>query len=146
MTQQTAGDQPEESSPRTGPLSRLWTGRPSPTQFSDEARARLQVLHLQYLDDLANGARRIARRNRSDVISASDVEAADRILQNQPRRLLWTVFGTVGGILAGAGSSQFLTVVSQDQITPRPLLWSVGLGLVGFIMVVTSIARQAGRD
>ncbi len=116
-------------------------GHALPTKFSDQALLKLKVLPVQYFEDLVSGAQRIARRNGSDMVSASDVEAADRTLQSRPRRVLWTTVNTIGGLLAGAGIAQMITILAANENPSKAaMLLGVVPAIVGLVALGISIA------
>src|SRR4051812_28869272 len=77
--------------------------RGNPSDLTDEAVAKLLDLNAGYLDDVAVEAIRLARDNRSDVVSANDVDEADRLLRKRTHFRRTVVMNTIGGLLAGAG-------------------------------------------
>jgi histone H3/H4 len=123
-------------------IQEVLEGHSFPAHVSEQALQKLRVLPVQYFEDLLSAASRIARRNGSDVISASDVEAADRTLQSRPHRLLWITINTVGGLLGGAGLSQILQVLSaKDKPSVLALIFAIVPTVIGFVMMAISIPR-----
>lgn len=117
--------------------------RSSRAKFSDQALILIRTRRVQYFEDLVSTSALIARRKGADVISANDVEAADKALLSQPRRILWTALNTTGGVLAGAGLSQTFAALSASD-RPSTLAWLIGIVplLVGSIMLTISMRRS----
>jgi hypothetical protein len=137
------GKHDSQQAPSINPLTDAVIGRPLPRKFSEQAIKKLEVLPIQYWDDLVSSASRIARRNNSDVVSAADVEAADRNLQHRPRQVWWSVTSTAGGLLGGAGMGQLFQVLPDDNPSIQGLMFGIIPTVVGLVLIAVAIARTA---
>lgn len=108
--------------------------------FSPNAVDTLVERQAEYLEEVSREATRIARRNRSDLVSAADVEAADqRLHQAAAGRLV----ETLGAAVFGAGLSEFAVVMT----TSHPGRLGIALGCGGMILGLAAVAfHRSGRD
>lgn len=99
----------------------------------------------QYLDELGTEGIRQARRNRSDVVSAADIERADSLVRVSGQSRRATVLDTAGGILAGAGLGQLIDVLSQADPSATAVAISTGCLVPGIALVTLGLARRLHR-
>jgi histone H3/H4 len=88
-----------------------------PNKFSPEAATKLEELSQRHAEDVALLAIGIAGGNLSDVVSASDVEAASKRLAPR-RRQVGRFMEVLGGLVTGAGLSGFIAAAAA----PHPSL------------------------
>lgn len=118
----------------------LAAGRPS--GFSENASARLVYLSARHTEELALVAIGIAAANSLDFVSASDVEAASRSLIPR-RRGARHVMEVVGGLVAGAGLSEFASAVTAPHASG--LAFSLAAAGVAAGATLLSTALAGGR-
>lgn len=110
--------------------------------FSGPAFDAIQVSIAEYITELVSRSGDLARREEADLISAKHVNRASTFLNQSSGKNSLRHVGTIGGILAGAGISQVVTMVSVAQYTTTGVLIAVCLEIVGWFMVALHIARD----
>jgi hypothetical protein len=102
--------------------------------FTPHAFKELNGSISAYIADLIDGSRRIARRHRSDVVSANHVVEAARTITPLPVRRLTRAAGVLGGMFLGAFLPELFKAVESpsNQLT---VLW-VLIGLIGTALVI----------
>lgn len=119
----------------------LHDGAQGPSRFSDAAVAKVEELQAANMDEVGTAAVRRARHNRGDVVSAVDVEEADRAVRaGSSARRAWTE--AFGGVLAGAGTGTFVQIATQQHPAVLGLSICAGLAAGG---LVTMTAALFGR-
>jgi histone H3/H4 len=109
--------------------------------FSANAVDTLAARQAEYVEEVSQEATRIARRNRSDLVSAADVEAADQKLhRDSPGRA--GLLELLGGAIFGAGLSEFIAVMT----TAEPGHLGIAFGCGGMVVGLFAIAfARSGR-
>jgi histone H3/H4 len=115
-------------------------GRPS--DLSDEARAALLDAHAEFLEELGIEAVRAARRDRSDVVSASHIDDARTIVRDPADNRRLRAIGATGGILAGAGVGQLLAVLSEADPSPLGYLLATAALVLGCVLLALALGRK----
>jgi hypothetical protein len=110
----------------------------APTDLSEPALAKVLDLHAEYLEDLVVGAAGEARRGRADTISTSNVEVADAMLRVPRLSARDRVLTTVGGLLAGAGLSEFLAVIGDAHPSTLGYAGAFVSTVVGSVLISAS--------
>jgi hypothetical protein len=108
--------------------------------FSDEALAVVLKLQLDYIEEIGTEAIRLANRNQADVVSAADLERADRTVRAATSGRAW--LEALGGILAGAGVGTFLQLAVADNPSTLGLSISATIGAVGLMVVAAALVSQ----
>jgi histone H3/H4 len=111
--------------------------------FSDHAIATLADHQSEYAQEVCSEAIRSAKRNHSDLVSATDIEAADKKLRGPSLRGQRALANTVGAGIFGAGAGEFITVMT----TAHPNHLGIGLagGGMAFGLVCVACALARGR-
>lgn len=111
--------------------------------LSDHAIEALADHQSEYTREVCSEAIRSARRNRSDLVSAADIEAADKKLRGPSLRGQRALVNTVGAGIFGAGAGEFITVMT----TAHPNHLGIGLagGGMAFGLVCVAYALARGR-
>lgn len=121
--------------------NRLATIDPAP--FTPSAFRLLQDSIDEFIVDLLDESFRIAKRHKSEVVSANYVEAAGTYLVASRARRVFRHMGTVGGILLGGSLSNILAMAQTGSAFPVVgTLVSVGVGLLGSFLVAVHIAKD----
>lgn len=111
--------------------------------FTPSAFALLQDTVDEFIGDLMDEALRIAKRHKSEVVSANYVQAASSYLVTSRARRLFRHMGTIGGILLGGALSNILAMAQAGSTFPViGTLVSIGVGLVGSFLVAIHIAKD----
>lgn len=111
--------------------------RGTAADFSDEALATLLKLQLDYVEEVGGEAIRLANRNQADVVSAADLEGADRTVRPTTQGKAW--LEAIGGILAGAGTGTFLQIAVTKNPSVLGLSISAIVAVVGFSVVAATL-------
>jgi hypothetical protein len=116
--------------------------RELPREFSDSGLDLLLERQAAYLEDIGVEAIRQARRSRSDVVSAADVERADEAVRagTSSRRAAWAE--AFGGVFAGAGLGEFADVLSDEDPAALAIALPVVLMLAGAILLTAALLRR----
>jgi histone H3/H4 len=109
--------------------------------FSDHAIATLSDHQSEYTREVCSEAIRSAKRNRSDLVSAADIEAADKKLRGPSLRGQRALANTVGAGIFGAGAGEFITVMT----TTHPNHLGIGLAGGGMAVGLTCVACALAR-
>jgi histone H3/H4 len=111
--------------------------------LSDHAISTLADHQSEYTREVCSEAVRSAKRNRSDLVSAADIEAADKKLRGPSLRGQRALVNTVGAGIFGAGAGEFITVMT----TAHPNHLGIGLagGGMAFGLVCVASALARGR-
>lgn len=100
-----------------------------------------------YLETLAIEAIRVADREQAETVQVSHVAEANRRLGRSRESRLTNVFVPIGGIVAGAGISQavdVMTATDQNPATTSDIAWMLVLVLLGSVMLSVALARSFG--
>jgi len=108
--------------------------------FSDEALAVVLKLQLDYIEEVGSEAIRLANRNQADVVSAANLEQADRTIRASTSGRAW--LEALGGILAGAGVGTFLQLAVASNPSTLGLSISAVIGAVGLMIVAAALVSQ----
>ena len=95
-----------------------------------------------FIRSLITESERIARIQRSDVVSASHVESANSRLMNHSSGRWRRHLGTIFGALFGASLSQLLSMASADHYSAIGLIVSGIIGVIGVIGLAVQIAQR----
>lgn len=110
--------------------------------FTRPAFELLQDTIDEFIGDLVDEAQRIAKRYKSEVISASYVSAAGAYLIASRSRRFFRHIGTIGGILLGGSLSNVLSMAQADKFPVVGTLVSIAVGLLGTFLVALHIAKD----
>lgn len=114
-----------------------------PSPLTPAAFELLQDTVDEFIGDLLDESFRIAKRHKSEVVSANYVQAAGTYLVASRARRLFRHMGTIGGILLGGSLSNILAMAQTGASFPIVgTLVSVGVGLVGSFMVAIHIVKD----
>ncbi|HEX5525703.1 MAG TPA: hypothetical protein VFX44_00730 [Solirubrobacterales bacterium] len=119
-------------SDRTSELHKLQRLR-TQGSFSANAVDTLADRQAEYLEEVSQEATRIARRNRSDLVSAADVEAADQKLHRDARGRAG-LLELLGGAIFGAGLSEFIAVMTTSDPGHLGIAFGCGGMVVGLLV------------
>jgi hypothetical protein len=123
-------------------LARATLADVDPKPFSTAAFFKLQERIEQHIDDLVIESARIMSRHQADTISAAYVSQASENLVIGRRQRLFTIVGTLGGVLLGAAVSSFVEMAKSATVTTPQALTASILGVIGAIMIVVQFARE----
>jgi hypothetical protein len=110
--------------------------------FSVRAAAALNDRGEEFVRLLVEESVKTARRHGAEQVSAGDVQRAGLYLAAALGRTAWRRVETLGGLLAGAGLSQFVSMTANNQYTPIGVWWSFGLTVVGGALIAASWGRE----
>ena len=110
--------------------------------FSDAAFQMLERRIEQYIDDLIVESVRVMNRHQADTVSPSYVEQASETLVAGRRRKVYTLIGTIGGILFGAAVSAALEMLRQQSVSSTQAVTAGLLGVVGSVLIALQFARE----
>jgi hypothetical protein len=114
-----------------------------PTPFTPSAFALLKDTIDEFISDLMEESFRIAKRHKSEVVSANYVQAAGTYLVVSRQRRIFRHMGTVGGILLGGSLSNILAMAQSGVSFPLiGTLVSVAMGFIGSSLVAVHIAKD----
>jgi histone H3/H4 len=115
----------------------------APAPFTESAFRVLQDTIDEFISDLMDESFRIAKRHKSEVVSANYVQAAGTYLVASRARRFYRHMGTVGGILLGGSLSNILAMAQSGTTFPMVgTLVSVAVGLIGSFLVAVHIAKD----
>lgn len=123
-----------------GALDAALRKRELPKGFSDAGLATLLQRQSEYVEDLGLEAIRLARIAKVDVVSASHVDDADQNLRPPQRRL--ALMEAFGGVFAGGGVGQALTVMMADKPSDLAIAAAIALSVIGFALLAFGLARR----
>jgi hypothetical protein len=84
----------------------------------------------------------VSKRHRSDNVAESHVEAAVQFLVGDAPSRIFRHLGTIGGVLLGAGLSNFLSMITTKVFTVPSVAITVALAVIGAFLVALHIARD----
>lgn len=113
-----------------------------PSPFSEQGFDALERSISEYIRSLVLESSRVARRQESDVVSASDVARAGNYLFRGGSRGISQHVGTSGGVLLGAAVSNGLALMAADKPSPLSIGVTLALVMVGTFMIAFYIARD----
>jgi len=119
---------------------RLATVDPKP--FTTSAFALLQDTIDEFISDLIDESFKIAKRQKSEVVSAHYVEAAGLYLVASRARRMFRHMGTLGGILLGGSLSNILAMAQSNTFPVIGTLVSITIALIGTSLVAVHIAKD----
>lgn len=114
----------------------------SHTPFSPEGFSAVQDQIDRYIGDLILESVRIMDRRQADTVSRRYVQQASENLVATSRRRLFTLVGTVGGILLGASVTTYLDIIRTGSPTTSEVIVAAVLGIVGVFMTALQFARE----
>jgi hypothetical protein len=114
----------------------------SHTPFSEEGFNALQDEVEEYIADLTLESVRIMERRQADTISRKYVQQASENLVASTRRRLFTLVGTVGGILLGASVSSYFEIIRRGATTVPETLVATTFAVVGVFMIALQFAKE----
>jgi len=95
-----------------------------------------------FIKDVADESARIARRYRTDLISAFHVEKAAEHIASGSALKIYRHAGTIGGILLGGGLSEVLSMLSTDTATIIGLITSSICFVVGAVLITLYVVKD----
>jgi hypothetical protein len=113
------------------------------SKFTEDALDKLDDQLAADITCCVEGAKHNARRDKSEIVRAADVENA--ILErNKPsrRNKLWVYVGLFGGAILSTGIQMILTVPDGTPIDRTQLLCAAGLVIVGAIVVGMTVVAE----
>ena len=113
-----------------------------PTPFSHNAFVILKEKISEHIKELISESSKVAKRYRSDTISAAHVERASEYLIANTSRRFFRHVGTLGGLLLGASLSNLLSMTTSGTYTTIGIIITTVLGLIGAFMVATHISKD----
>lgn len=121
------------------------SGRTRPREFSQESMASLLEREAEFVTDVGIEAIRIAKRSRSDVVSKADIEDADRRIRESNRGGSFAAWAEpFGGILLGAGLSQLLSVIGDDNVPTLAYVLGTVAATIGVGLLVFGVTKRMG--
>lgn len=113
-----------------------------PLPFSPRAFELIKQKVSAYIRSLIDESSRISRRQRSDQISAFNVEqASNRLFAESSQRWSRNI-GTTGGIFLGVSLSNFLSMITSNVYTTEGVVVSVGLSIIGAFGIALHIGKE----
>jgi histone H3/H4 len=112
------------------------------TTFSPSAFVILKDKIGEYIENLINESVKISRRHRADTVSSAYVQRAAEYLVAITSRRFFRHLGTIGGIIAGASSSNILSMVGSNSFTSLGVLVSVVFLVAGASMITLHIGKD----
>ena len=112
------------------------------TTFSLSAFVILKDKIGEYIENLINESVKISRRHQSDTVSSAYVHRAAEYLVALTSRKFFRHIGTIGGIIAGASSSNILSMVGSNSFTSLGVLVSVVFLVAGVFMITLHIGKE----
>ncbi len=117
-------------------------GQIDPIPFSPQAFKTLKERTSENIRSIISESIKVSRRNRADIISASDVEKATEYLNSNYQRKWIRHLGTLGGIFLGTALSNFLSMTTSSQYTTTGVIVSAVLAIIGTFGVAFHIAND----
>src|SRR5664279_1777710 len=114
----------------------------SRTPFSDPGFEALQDKVDQYIADLILESVRIMKRRQADTVSPIYVAQASDNLVASSRRRVFTLLGTIGGVLLGAGISSYVEMATRGAPTVREVLIASGMSVLGAFMIAVQFTKE----
>jgi histone H3/H4 len=112
------------------------------TTFSPSAFVILKDKIGEYIENLINESIKTSRRHQADTVSSKHVEHAAEYLVALTSRKFFRHIGTIGGIVAGASSSNILSMVGSNSFTSLGVLVSVVFLVAGVFMITLHIGKE----
>ena len=110
--------------------------------FSEGAFRLLKDKVNEYITQLVYESTKDARRHRSDLVSASNIERASQYLIASSSRKVYKHYGTLGGIFSGGAVSSLLSMANDGNFsTLGTMLAALALAL-GTFLVTLHIAKD----
>jgi hypothetical protein len=110
--------------------------------FSPAAFETVKEKITQYIADLIFESAKIAKRHSADTVSSSHVEQASNNLVSSSSKKLYRHFGTIGGILLGAGVSNILAMTTSNQFSTLSVSVTSALSIMGAFLIALYIAKE----
>ena len=114
----------------------------NPVPFSPVAFDRFKGKVVQYIAELYEQSIKISHRHGTDSVSASHVERAAESLVAVGTSVIARHVGTLGGLLAGLGGSQFVSMLSANTYTAEGVAISVVCGALGCAGMAWHFAKE----
>lgn len=89
---------------------------PEEYSFSPQAFSELKERVGEYVSDLVTESAKDAKRHQDDVVSKANVVRASEYLVSNSARRTSKIIGTIGGVFAGAGVSEFVTLAAGGHM------------------------------
>lgn len=113
-----------------------------PTPFSEKAFTRLKEKISEYTAQLITESVKLSKRRHEESISTYVVELASQYLVSSSSHKVYRHIGTFGGLLFGAGMSNFLAMVTTTQFNTTGIILSFILTAIGAFLVALHMARD----
>jgi hypothetical protein len=110
----------------------------NPHEFSSEALMLFESSLIEYRESLLKVARRVARGEQADTISAIHVREAGRLLVRRPESRWYAALSGVGVFCVGSAAREFISAVSGGAYTETGILVAVALAAVGAFCLLAS--------
>jgi histone H3/H4 len=118
-------------------------GNRPPRRFTSESIGVLLERQAEYVEELGLEAVRIARRAKSDVVSANDIQRADEVVRSAERTRRSRLYETIGGILVGGGLAQlYAQIALGHQATTAGWVVAVVSAAAGLVVLTYSFAMR----
>jgi hypothetical protein len=114
----------------------------NPSPFTENAFKTLKENIAGYIEELISESSRLAKRYRSDAISATHVERASEYLLASSSRRVFRHLGTVGGLLFGAALSNLLSMTTTATYNSIGIIVTCALGFAGAFMIALHISKD----
>lgn len=114
----------------------------SHTPFSEAGFGMLQEKVDQFIGDLILESARVMKRRQADTISPAYVQQASENLSASTRRKKFTLIGTIGGVLLGAGISSYLEMIRRGTVTVPEVLVASAVSIAGVFMIAIQFTRD----
>jgi hypothetical protein len=115
-----------------------------PSPFTPNAYQTLTEIVNDFINDLVSESLRIAKRQKSEIVSINYVQNAGEYLIASRTRRLYRHLGTLGGVLLGGSLSNILAMVQAggNGLPILGTLVSIGICLIGTFLVAIHIAKE----
>lgn len=110
--------------------------------FSPKAFEAFQRAINWFIAELVDQSVKVSKRHRADNVAESHVETAVQFLVGDAPGRIFRHLGTIGGILLGAGLSNFLSMVTTKVTTVPSVAITVALAVIGAFLVALHIGRD----
>lgn len=118
-------------------------------EFSRNARAKLEVIHADFVGDLGQESIRIARRSSLSTVDETHVcQAGAKLASGVRVRAVESTLNTIGGLLVGAGMAASYAIVftagphGVPEIITALILSGCGIALLAIGQTLTYVARS----
>jgi len=121
--------------------------RSRPMSISPAARARLELVHAEFLGDVGQEAVRMARRASLATVDESHVsQAYERISSGANSNGPATILNTVGGLLGGAALASIYAIAFADSPHgTAEIVTALVLSVVGFALLAVGLTLSISR-